>query len=132
MHRIRFATTAAAAAFGATALFWHDLYQARATLILNGHDHGYERFARQTDTGQPDPVHGVREFVLRPGGKSLFGPGPKMAANSQVYKVTTYEVTLFALHGRHYHRRFYRAPIAGNGTLVDGGSGQCNAPAGER
>jgi hypothetical protein len=116
----------------ATQTFWHDLYQARATLILNGHDHGYERFARQTDTGNPDPVHGVREFVVGTGGKSLFGPGPKMAANSQLYNVTTYGVTMFTLTGRAYHWRFYRAPIAGNGTLVDEGSGQCNAPREER
>jgi acid phosphatase type 7 len=110
----------------ATQTFWHDLYQAGATLILNGHDHGYERFARQTDTGQPDPAHGVRQFVVGTGGKSLFGPGPKMAANSEVYNVTTYGVTLFTLRSHTYSWQFYRAPIGGNGTLADAGSGRCN------
>jgi hypothetical protein len=110
----------------ATQSFWHDLYQAHATLILNGHDHGYERFARQTDTGQPDPQYGVREFVIGTGGKSLFGPGAKMAANSELYDVTTLGVTLFTLHRNSYSWRFYREPVNGNGALADTGTGRCN------
>lgn len=113
----------------ATQSFWDDLYEAHATLILNGHDHGYERFAPQTDTAQADPLHGVREFVVGTGGKSLFGPGPTMAANSEVYNVTTFGATLFTLHHHSYSWRFYREPMAGNGTLTDQGSGQCNQQA---
>jgi hypothetical protein len=111
----------------ATQAFWHDLYTARATLILNGHDHGYERFAPQTDTGKLDPVHGVREFVLGTGGKSLFGPGPGVAANSQVYDNTAFGITLFTLRPHSYTWRFYREQVAGNGTLTDQGSTRCNA-----
>jgi acid phosphatase type 7 len=111
----------------ATQSFWRDLYAARATLVLNGHDHGYERFAPQTDSGRLDP-HGVREFVLGTGGKSLFGPGPNKAPNSEIYNVTTVGVTVFTLHPHSYHWRFYRAPVAGNGSFLDQGSAPCNTP----
>jgi hypothetical protein len=110
----------------ATRSFWNDLYQAGATLILNGHDHGYERFAPQTPTGQLDRRHGVREFVIGTGGKSLVGPGRTKAANSQLYNVTTFGVNLFTLYPHSYSWRFSREAVAGNGTLADSGSSRCN------
>ncbi len=36
--------------------FWQVLYAAHADLILNGHDHDYERFAPQTPDGLADPI----------------------------------------------------------------------------
>jgi hypothetical protein len=113
----------------ATRSFWDDLYAAGATLVLNGHDHGYERFAPQTPSGAVDPTHGVREFVVGTGGKSLFGPGVHMAANSRLYDVTTFGVTLFTLYPHSYHWQFIREPVQGNGTLVDQGWGRCNTAA---
>jgi len=47
--------------------FWQDLYAARATVVLNGHDHDYERFAPQDPEGKPDPALGIREFVVGTG-----------------------------------------------------------------
>jgi Calcineurin-like phosphoesterase len=110
----------------ATVSFWHDLYAAHATLVLNGHDHGYERFAPQTDRGTVDVKHGVREFVLGTGGKSLFAPGPKHAANSQVYNDTAFGVTVFTLLPHGYRWRFYPAAVAGNGSFTDQGKAPCN------
>jgi len=112
----------------ATQAFWDDLYAAHATLVLNGHDHGYERLAPQTNTGELDMRHGVREFVIGTGGKSLFGPGKVRAANSEVYDITTLGVSLFTLHGRSYEWTFYREPVDGNGIFIDHGSARCNAP----
>lgn len=51
---------------------------------------------------------------------------PKPAANSLVYNVTTFGVTLFTLHPHSYRWQFYREPAAGNGTLTDSGSAPCN------
>jgi 3',5'-cyclic AMP phosphodiesterase CpdA len=113
----------------ATQSFWNDLYAAGATLVLNGHDHGYERFARQTNTGAPDHRHGIREFVVGTGGKSLFGPGPLPAANSELYDNTTFGVLLLTLHPHSYQWNFTREPVAGNGTLTDQGSAPCNTTA---
>ena len=110
----------------ATASFWRDLYSARATLVLNGHDHGYERFARQSPSGKADPSFGLREFVLGTGGKSLFGPGPKKAPNSQSYNNTAYGITLFTLLPHSYQWRFYPAVSADNGNFSDHGSAPCN------
>ena len=40
-------------------------------LVLNGHDHDYERFAPQDPNGVADPVNGIREIVVGTGGKEL-------------------------------------------------------------
>jgi len=112
----------------ATRPFWNDLYSAGATLILNGHDHGYQRFAPQSPASRRDRQHGVREFVLGTGGESLFGPGRHRAANSEIYNVTTFGATIFTLYRHTYSWRFYRDPVPGNGILVDRGSASCNRP----
>jgi hypothetical protein len=52
-----------------------------------------------------------------------------MAANSELYNVTTFGVTLFTLHRHGYSWRFYREPVPGNGTLTDSGSARYNAVA---
>ena len=49
---------------------WDALYEANADVVVNGHDHDYERFAPQTPDGAPDPGRGIREFVVGTGGKS--------------------------------------------------------------
>lgn len=113
----------------ATQSFWHDLYAAGATLVFNGHDHGYERFAPQNDTGQRDLEHGVREFVVGTGGKSLFGSSGYRAPNSEIYDATTFGVLKLTLHPHSYDWMFYREPVAGNGVLVDAGSAPCNTAA---
>ena len=71
---------------------WELLYAAGADLILNGHDHDYERFAPQDPWGRSDPTHGIREFVVGTGGAPLrsrlapsrtaSGSGPPMASSS--------------------------------------------------
>src|SRR6267378_2555120 len=37
---------------------WDMLYHAGADVVINGHDHDYERFAPQDPDGKPDPEHG--------------------------------------------------------------------------
>ncbi len=51
---------------------WSLLETAKAEVILNGHDHLYERFARQTADGRPDPVGGIRQFTAGTGGAELY------------------------------------------------------------
>jgi len=51
--------------------FWRDLFAAHADVVLNGHDHDYERFAPQAPAGRADPS-GVTEFVVGTGGKSHY------------------------------------------------------------
>lgn len=51
--------------------FWQLLMAHNAEVVLNGHDHIYERFEPQTSTGVLDQK-GVREFVVGTGGKSQY------------------------------------------------------------
>src|SRR5207247_1978169 len=51
-----------------TAPFWTMLYAAGAELIVNGHDHDYERFAPQDPSGKEVRPTGIRELVVGTGG----------------------------------------------------------------
>ncbi|MEV4244352.1 discoidin domain-containing protein [Streptosporangium canum] len=50
---------------------WKILYDARADLVLNGHDHHYERFAPQNPDAQADP-NGMVEILGGMGGASPY------------------------------------------------------------
>ncbi|GAA3410766.1 discoidin domain-containing protein [Streptosporangium vulgare] len=50
---------------------WKILYDARADLVLNGHDHHYERFAPQNPDAQADPG-GIVEILGGMGGASPY------------------------------------------------------------
>ena len=89
--------------------FWQALYEFGADVILNGHDHTYERFARQNPNGQADPK-GIREFIVGTGGAGLY-PFPSIQPNSEVRNNTTYGVLKLTLHSSSYDWQF--VPIAG-------------------
>lgn len=61
---------------------WDLLEGADAELVLNGHDHHYERFAPQTRDGRADP-NGIVEIIGGAGGKDLYGEGDTVQANSE-------------------------------------------------
>ncbi len=63
--------------------FWRILYDAGADVIVNGHDHDYERFAPQDPDAVEDRVRGIREFVVGTGGTTL-RPFEELAANSEL------------------------------------------------
>ena len=105
----------------AVAPFWDALYAARADLIVNGHDHDYERFAPQDPNGAADPGHGIREFVVGTGGAELRGFGTP-AANSEVRITGTFGVIRLALHPGAYEWSF----LATSGAVPDSGLGKCH------
>ena len=43
---------------------WRQLYDAGTDIVISAHEHFYERFAPQMPEGQPDPVYGIRQFVV--------------------------------------------------------------------
>jgi hypothetical protein len=98
------------------------LYHAGADVILSGHEHNYERFARQTPDGKPDPATGLTEFVVGTGGKSLSPIGPQ-DPNSVVADDTTFGVLQMTLHPDGYD--FIFKAVLG-GTFRDAGSGTCH------
>jgi len=102
--------------------FWRDLYAARADVVLNGHVHNYERFARQNPSGRADP-NGIREFVVGTGGESHYTSGAPIA-NSQVQNDNTFGVLKLTLHAGSYEWKF--VPVAGK-TFSDSGSTTCSS-----
>jgi hypothetical protein len=66
------ATNSIAVPEGPTAVaFWQLLYQYHADLVLNGHDHLYARYRPLDPSGNYDPKHGIREFIVGTGGETL-------------------------------------------------------------
>lgn len=53
-----------------TGPLWEVLARHKADVIVNGHDHHYERFAPQDHTGKASP-DGIREIVIGTGGAEL-------------------------------------------------------------
>jgi hypothetical protein len=108
-------------AYGA---FWRALYRARADLVLNGHDHDYERFALQDPGGNAD-VRGIREFVVGTGGFSHYRfPGPPLP-NTEARNDDTFGVLKLTLRPAGYDWQF--VPAAGSGSFTDAGSGTCHS-----
>jgi 3',5'-cyclic AMP phosphodiesterase CpdA len=108
--------------------FWraHDLVQAlidyHVDLILNGHDHSYERFAPQDANGNLDPVNGIPEIIAGTGGKD-HSPLVKRLPNSLVFDNTSFGVLRMVLHPTGYVFQFI--PVAGS-AFTDSGSGTCH------
>ncbi len=123
-HHPRFSSGATHGDNVAVQPMWQALEDADADVILNGHEHNYERFAPQTATGVADP-NGIVEFVAGTGGDSHYGFGtPK--ANSVVRNSDTWGVLQLTLHATSYDWQFVH--VAGK-TFTDSGSANCNAPA---
>jgi acid phosphatase type 7 len=51
--------------------FWQLLYDHNADLVLNGHDHLYAHYRPLDPSGNYDPHHGIREFIVGTGGETL-------------------------------------------------------------
>jgi acid phosphatase type 7 len=97
---------------------WRALYAAGADVIINGHDHDYERFARQEPDGDLNTA-GIREFVVGTGGAER-RPFANIKANSQVRNASTFGVLKLTLHATSYDFRF--VPQAGK-TFTDARTG---------
>ena len=98
--------------------FWTALYAAGADVVINGHDHDYERFAKQRPSGEASS-DGIREFVVGTGGAER-RPFANIKANSQVRNATTFGVLKLTLHATSYDFRF--VPQAGK-TFTDSRTG---------
>lgn len=109
-----------------TGPLWNDLYAAGADVVVNGHNHQYERFAPQNPQGQLDTAKGVREFVAGTGGAGLYAFGT-VQPNSEVRNDTANGVLKFTLHNGSYDWKF---EPAGGATFTDAGSGTCHRSSG--
>ena len=99
---------------------WKQLYAAHADLVLDGHDHIYERFDPQDADGVADP-NGIREFIVGTGGANHTSIAA-IAANSVVRNTTTFGVLALTLHAGSYSWNF----VPAGGTFTDSGSASCH------
>lgn len=97
-------------------VWWQDLYAAHAEIVLNGHDHDYERFTLQSPAGKAD-LNGIREFVVGTGGAGQRGFGT-IRANSKVRNSGAFGVLELTLGAHSYGWRFI--PVPGS-TFTDSG-----------
>lgn len=96
------------------------LYDHDADLVLVGHAHNYERFARLDPNGDVDPARGIRHIVAGTGGADLRG-AEVPARNSEVF-ISQHGILELVLRPDGYDWRF--VPVSGSAT--DSGSDLCH------
>ena len=99
--------------------FWRMLYAAGVDIVINGHDHLYERFAPQDPDGRPDPTKGIRQFIAGTGGAMLYQVVAQRP-NSEV-RVSNFGVLKLTLQADSYQFEF--VAVSGGG---DRGTDSCH------
>ena len=102
---------------------WRLLYSTGAEIVINGHDHLYERFKPLRPDSTVDEVHGLVEFVVGTGGGSLARfPGGRNPSISAKQVEGSYGVLVLELEARMARYRF----IATSGETLDNGEIECH------
>jgi chitodextrinase len=102
---------------------WQLLAQHHVTLVLNGHDHTYQRWARLDGNGNPDP-NGIPEIIVGTGGHAM---GSFVASDSRIDAAvaTTFGAFRLELNGAGAAYQFNNP----SGQILDSGSLQCDTTA---
>jgi Calcineurin-like phosphoesterase len=103
------------------AALWTVLFKAGVDVVLNGHEHNYERFAPLTPGGRVAPRTGIREFVVGTGGADLYPFGDPITGS--VVRMHSYGVLRLRLDDRGYAWAFVRV----GGHVLDRGRDTCHA-----
>lgn len=103
--------------------FWRHLYAAGAELVINGHEPGYERFARQSPDAELDVRQGLREFVVGTGSLDPEGFSGAPSPRSVVRNAAVPGVLQLVLHPDSYRWQF--VPVFGQ-RFKDTGAGTCH------
>ena len=98
---------------------WATLQQAGADLVIEGHDHHYERFDRRSADGAVDPA-GIASFVVGTGGKSTY-PVIRREPGSRRIVQFRFGVLGLTLRGTGWSWRYRTI----DGALRDAGSARC-------
>jgi len=121
-HHPRFSSSTGHGNDPLSADIWSTLYEFKVDMVLNGHEHTYERFAPQTPTQQAD-ARGIRAFVIGTGGASPYGFSAIPQPNSVVRSTGQFGLVRFNLRDGDYSWQFVAA--AGS-VLTDSGTAKCN------
>jgi acid phosphatase type 7 len=101
---------------------WEILYAGGVDVVLNAHDHNYQRFAPQDPKGRADPEDGIRQFVVGTGGRSHYQISYPIA-NTEVYNDDTFGVLELTLNPKSYAWEF--VPVRGK-IFSDSGVARCH------
>ena len=96
-------------------------YDANVDIVINGHDHNYERFAPQDADARADAARGIRQFVVGTGGVVLYN-GFAAKPNSEV-RQASWGVLKLTLSSGNYTWEYI--PVTGQGSR-DTGNGACH------
>jgi hypothetical protein len=107
-HHPLFTSGPSAGSNGLMRDIWNLLYQYGVDVVVNGHDHLYERFDSQDPTGRRDLPAGIREFIVGTGGAPLYDFGPT-APNSLAKLKGVYGVLKLTLRDVGYDSVFIEA-----------------------
>jgi len=100
---------------------WRLMVRQGVDVVLNGHDHLYERFARMNASGERDQ-DGVRQIIAGTGGDSLYRFGD--AETGSEVRISEYGVLTMVLSDHRYAWGFLRAE---DGAVLDDGRTACHA-----
>lgn len=103
-------------------VLWAALDAAGVDLVVNGHQHHYERMAPMRPDGTLDRLRGIRQFNVGTGGESVALPTVAIHPNSEV-RAATYGVLKLTLRPGRYDWEFLS--VAGQ-TFRDQGTGLCH------
>jgi hypothetical protein len=102
------------------------LYRGGVDVIVNAHEHFYERFGRQDPDGRPDAAFGFDMFIVGTGGGRFHG-AVTVVPNSDVLIQEAWGVIKFTLRRTDYDWAFLEA---GSGAVRDAGTRQCHGKPG--
>ncbi len=101
--------------------FWDALYEHGVDVIINGHDHHYERMAKINPAGELDPDFGIRSFIVGTGGASYYALD-QIQPFSEVRITDTFGIIQFELLPDSYSWQFINV----EGQIMDEGSDTCS------
>ena len=99
---------------------WELMHGLGADLVLNGHDHLYERFAPVDASQRPDPAKGIRQFTVGTGGAALYGRA-RASGNSELL-LSAYGLLRLKLDPALYEWHF----LDQTGNVLDRGLNICH------
>ena len=102
------------------AALWRVLYGQGVDVVLNGHEHNYERFALLSPSGDREPRTGIREFVVGTGGAGSYPFGDPSGSQRRITDV--FGVLRMTLQNHGYTWAF----VSANGGVRDRGRHGCH------
>jgi hypothetical protein len=120
-HHPRWSSGAAGSNPGMDTL-WKTLFENGADVVVNGHEHSYERFTPLNGRGEVDLENGLREFIVGTGGRAQ-RQFNRPIEGSEARSTGVFGVLEFHLFQSSYSWEF--RPVEGEGNS-DRGKGDCH------